>query len=318
MAESTTTEKVICMPSENRCDPMAWMAMANNNGWNNNPFIWLIFMAWMNNGGWGNWNGNGGYTQHADLSRQLQTLQGTVVDNHNNDLALQAINGNREALGQLAQTFNTDLGNIQMAVSSVKAAIESVGGAVGYTSESIKNAIALGDKDIMKQICDCCCSTKSMIADGFNQTQRTMLDGFNQTQRTIMEGFNGTQREILNGNYQSQLATERQTGVLGSKIDNFAAQNALSNCQQTNALERSIEGVRQSVVSGFSQVGYQMAADKAEIIQNNTYQTQRVLDAICQQSTQALRDQLADKDRQLQTQTIIAQLKKEAKCACGL
>ena len=39
MAENnSTTEKVICMPSENRCDPMAWMAMLNNGSLNGNNF----------------------------------------------------------------------------------------------------------------------------------------------------------------------------------------------------------------------------------------------------------------------------------------
>jgi hypothetical protein len=46
-----------------------------------------------------------------------------VNNNHNNNLALQAINGNREALGQLAQTFNTDLAAITAAVSNVQSAI---------------------------------------------------------------------------------------------------------------------------------------------------------------------------------------------------
>lgn len=256
------------------------MALMNGGGnWNNNPFIWLIFMAWMN-GGNGFWNNRG---SEGDLSRQLQTIQGTVVDNHNNDLALQAINGSRDAMGQLAQTFNTDFNSIQQAICSVKSAIESVSGAIGYTSESVKNAIALGDSNIMSKICECC---------------------------------NTTQQNILKMGYESQLATERQTGILGSKIDAFSSAVQLENCKQTNALERAIENNRQAIVSGFSQIGYQMAADKNEILRNNDIQTQRILDQMCANTNQQLRDTIAEKDRQLQTQSIINQMKSNG-CGCG-
>lgn len=236
---------------------------------------------------------DGGCEGNNYNSRAIATLQDTVNQNHLNQTVLDALGNNMGAVRELAQTFNTDIKTVQQGVCAINSSIQQVGGQLGLGIESVKNAVAIGDNGIIRQLCDCCCSTKTVIADGFNQTQR----------------------EFLNGSYQNQLATERQTGILGSKIDNFAAQNALGNCQQTNTLERSIENVRQSVVSGFSQIGYQMAADKAEIIQNGTAQTQRVLDALCQQSTQALRDALANKDRELQTQTIIATLKKE--CCCG-
>lgn len=315
MAENTTTEKVICMPSENRCDPMAWMAMLNNGSLNGNNFWGFIMTMWMMR-----FMGTGyGYGEGENYnSRAIATLQDTVNQNHLNQTVLDALGNNQAAIRDLAQTFHCDINAIQTGLSAISSAIQGVGGQLGLGIESVKNAVALGDNGIIRQICDCCCSTKMAMADGFNQTQRTIMEGFNGTQREVQNGFNQTQRELLNNGYQTQLATERQTSMLGSKIDNFASQNALSNCQQTNALERSIESVRQSVVSGFSQVGYQMAADKAEIIKDNTEKTQKVLDAICQQSTQALRDALADKDRQLQTQTIIANLKKDSKCSCGV
>lgn len=301
MAEVQIPEKIICTGNGNSDNLMTAM-LANGNLNGNNIWAYMMMMwmmRFMNGYGYGegeNYN-----------SRAIATLQDTVNQNHLNQTVLDALGNNQAAIRDLAQTFHCDINTIQTGISSISSAIQGVGGQLGLGIESVKNAVALGDNGIIRQLCDCCCSTKMAMADGFNQTQRT-----------IMEGFNSTQRELLNNGYQAQLATERQTSALGSKVDNFAAQNALSNCQQTNTLERSIEGVRQSVVSGFSQVGYQMAADKAEIIQNNTAQTQRVLDAICQQSTQALRDQLASKDRELQTLSIINQLKKDGKCNCNL
>lgn len=280
---SEVVDKILCTDgcNNNTAEMMALMNNANN--WNNNPFMMLVFLAFLGNGGFGWGNNRGDWQGNANLSRQLQDLQGTVTDNHNNDIALQAINGNRDAIGQLAQTLNTSVQNVQTAICSVKSAIEQVGGQVGYSAEAVKNAIALGDANIIQQMQNCCCQQKELI-------QRM--------------------------GYENQLATERQTNVLGSKIDAFAAQNALSNCQQTNALERAIEGNRQSIVSGFSQIGYQMAADKNEIMQNTNAGIQRIADIMCQNTTQQLRDQLAQRERELQTANIINQLKKECNCGC--
>lgn len=66
------------------------------------------------------WNGdsNGGENYN---SRQIAALQDSINTNHNNDLAMQALANNQDAVRELAQAFNTSLGNIQMAVCNVKA-----------------------------------------------------------------------------------------------------------------------------------------------------------------------------------------------------
>lgn len=315
MAENTTTEKVICMPSENRCDPMAWMAMLNNGSLNGNNFWGFIMTMWMMR-----FMGTGyGYGEGENYnSRAIATLQDTVNQNHLNQTVLDALGNNQAAIRDLAQTFHCDINSIQTGLSAISSAIQGVGGQLGLGIESVKNAVALGDNGIIRQICDCCCSTKMAMADGFNQTQRTIMEGFNSTQREVQGGFNQTQRELLNNGYQTQLATERQTSALISKMDTNHAADQLQQCQNHGSLISRIDQLANGVTQGFASIGYQMAADKAEIIQDNTAKTQKVLDAICQQSTQALRDALADKDRQLQTQTIIASLKKDGKCGCGV
>lgn len=292
-----TTEKVFCCDN-NPLNSMALGAMMNNGGFGNgnNPWAYIMMMWVMRM--WGNegWNrGVDGMTVGENYnSRAIATLQDTVNQNHLNSTVLDALGNNQAAVRELAQTFHTDINTIQQGVNAINTSIQQVSGQLGYGVESVKNAVALGDNGIIKQICDCCCSTKMAMA----------------------EGFNATQRELLNGSFQNQIATERQTGILGSKMDNHHSEDLLQNCQQTNTLERAIENNRQAIVSGFSQIGYQNEKNTSAIIQNNTAQTQRILDMMCQTNTQALRDLVADKDRQLQTQTIIAQLKKE--CGCGI
>lgn len=164
----------------------------NQNAWDN-PFIWLIWLAWMGNGGlFGN---RTDVAQNADLSRQVSALQDTVNTNHNNDLAMQAINGNSAAIAELAQTLNCDYNSMMMAVNNVKSSIDSVAGQIGYSTESIKNAITLGDANIMSKMQDCCCQQKQLIIEQGYQNQ---LATERQT-NTLQAGITDTRQAVVNG-----------------------------------------------------------------------------------------------------------------------
>jgi len=249
----------IMSANKSQCDPASMMALANSqNSWNNNPFMYLIWLAYL--GGGGLFGNRADAAQNADLSRQLQTLQGTVTDNNNNQIALDAINGNTSAVRDLAGVMNADFNSVQTAICGVKSAIEQVGGQVGYSAESVKNAIAMGDANIVSKMQECCCSNKLLVQQM---------------------------------GYEAQLRDQANTASITSRIDQLA--NGVQN--------------------GFAQIGYQNEKNTAAIIQNNTAQTQRILDQMCANQTQSLRDVIADKDRQLQTQTLLNQLGGNS-CGC--
>ena len=283
MADSDTMhtmEKIYCMPYNNGNDnntqllaelmnaknqgtdaaTMAALFSRNNDGWQNNPFMYLIWLAFFGNGGNGfGWGGNNNGENYN--SRQIAALQDTVNTNHNNDLAMQAINGNRDAIGTLATALNTDFNSMQTAVCGVKNAIEQVSGQLGWTGESVKNAIALGDRDIIQQICNTGC---------------------------------GTQKEIIKMGYESQLANERQTNILGSQIADFRSADQLQTCQQTNLLQGSIADVRSTIINGFAQTGYATQAQTDAIVRAGQENTQRLMDFInnhwVAESSQQLQD----------------------------
>lgn len=267
------TEKVYC--TGNPDNSATWAAM--NNGWNNNQFLYLILFALFGNNGW-----NRGEMGENYNSRQIAALQESVNSNHNNDIALQAINGNRDAIGQLAQTFNTSFGQMQMAVCGVKSAIEQVGGAVGYSAESVKNAIALGDANIMQQMQSCCCQQKELI-------QRM--------------------------GYESQLATERQTNILGSQMAANHSADQLRDCEYHGQTINRIDQLANGITQGFSATAYEAAKNTQAIIDAGNANTQRILDQMCANQTQTLRDIIAQKDRELQTASIINQLRQKG-CDC--
>lgn len=217
MAEEMTHEKIYCMPCQNDNSALWAAAMKNDsspaelaalmnggtNGWMNNPFAYIMFMmlfrGW--NGGWGEGSGEN-YN-----SRQIAALQDIVNTNHNNDLVIQAINGNRDAMGQLAQTFNTDFNNISTAVCGIKSAIEQVGGQIGYSSESVKNAIAIGDSSIISKMQECCCNNKMLVQQMGYETQLRDQQNTAALTSRIDQLANGIQQGFSQVGY----ATQQQT-----------------------------------------------------------------------------------------------------------
>lgn len=245
------TEKVFCYghPSayQNNNSALETAALMNggfngNQMWNNPMMylVWMWVMRYMN--GYGlDANGEGLNFN----SRALSQLQSTVDNNHNNDLVMQAIQGNVTAVHELSQTLNTDFNTMSQAICGVKSAIEQVGGQVGYSAERVINAANLGDLNIVQQLKDCCCQT---------------------------------QQNIIKMGYDNQLATERQTNTLASQMASNHAADMLQDCQYQGALMSRIDQLANGVTQGFAQVGYAAQQNTQAIIQNQTANTQRILD----------------------------------------
>ena len=101
-------------------------------------------------------------------------------------MLLHAINGNGNAISQLATTLNCDINAVQSAINSVQSQIQSVGNQIGMSGQQVINAIQAGNCQIASQIASCCCDVRTAI-----------------------------ERQ----GYEGQLATLNQTNTLGSKID---------------------------------------------------------------------------------------------------
>lgn len=165
------------MLQQRNIDPAYLLALQNNNGFGNEGmwFIWIIFMWFM-------WGGNG----FGGFGRNGAGLANEINNDYGRELLLQAINGNGNAISQLATTLNCDINAVQTALNAVQSNIQSVGNQVGMSSQQIINAIQAGDAGIASQLASCCC--------------------------TIRE-------EITRSNYENQIATSNQTNILSGKID---------------------------------------------------------------------------------------------------
>ena len=196
--------KVFMFPegAKNSIDPNLLMALNNNGGFGNGNWIWILFlwMIWGANG-WGG-NGFGGNNGTGFLANQLNNDAGR-------DLLLQAINGRADAAAQIASIINTGVETVKNGIFALQQGISNVGTQVGMSGLEVQNAIALGDANLSRQLCECCCENRLAIA---NQTAAL----------------------------QSSLAAH-DASVRLQLAQNEAA-DQLSVCQQTNTLTRQADG----------------------------------------------------------------------------
>lgn len=207
------TEKIYCMDKGNSCLETAALMNGGMNNWNNNPFIylvWIMMMRYMNGNGWGE---NGGAENFN--SRQLASLQDTINTNHNNEAVLAAMRDDQSAVRELAQTFNCDINTMQQAICGVKSAVERVGGEVGFSSEKVINGVLLGNKDLTSALQSCCCENKLLTTQ---QGYENRIATLNQTntlqagQTSIATAINEARSGLANGLQQgfSSVAYESQ------------------------------------------------------------------------------------------------------------
>lgn len=217
MAEETMVEKHYCydhpsayknndgliaaLMSNKSSDPATMAAMMNScNGWQNNPFMYLIWLAFFGGGAGFGYNRNG-------AQDQISTLQDTINSNHNNDLAMQAIKGNADAIGQLANAFNSDFNAMSLAVNGVRSAIDQVGGAIGLSSEKVINSILLGNKDLQSQIATCCCQNKELVQKMGYDNQLATVNQTNSIISRIDQLSNGISQGFSSVGYAAQQNT---------------------------------------------------------------------------------------------------------------
>ena len=155
----------------NKMDPNLVAALMNGrnnqdgfggaNGW----WLWIIVLFWLWGGrGFGNGFGNGGDCCANGLPAQLN-------NDYGRELLMQAIQGNRSAIDQIASALNCSTTQLQNAICNVQGAIDKVAGQVGMTSQAVINAVQQQGCEIGNQISSCCCNLSSLINQSTCQTQ---------------------------------------------------------------------------------------------------------------------------------------------------
>lgn len=218
---------------DHNSDLWPMMAMMNNGGMfgnNGGWWIWILLMFM-----WGGFGGNGwGRNQNGCCpctTEQLSTIQETIQDNHNNDLVMAAINGNRDAIGQLSTKLNCDFNTVNSGICAIQGAVDKVGGQVGFSAERVINAVNSGNCSIIQALKDCCCETQKDILAQSNALQR----GQDFINRSVERGFADT-----------AYATAQQTCELKEAIKDSTAQIlAGQRAAEMRELQNKIDTLRE-------------------------------------------------------------------------
>lgn len=210
-------------------------ASKNQDAWGGSGcwFIWVILMFWL----WGGNRGNGlfGNASADGIPNQLNNDFGREV-------LLQAINGNGNALSQLATTLNCNVNALQGAISNVQSSIQSVSNQLGLTGQQIINSIQQGNASIASQMAQCCCN----VTDAITKTNyENQLSNVNQT-NTLQNAINFVNSSVERGFSSTAYASAQQTCDLKNAI---AAQTTLINdkfCQlEMREMQNKIDSLRQ-------------------------------------------------------------------------
>lgn len=149
-------------------DPNVLLAAKNNSGFGGEGgwFMWVIFlfflMGWGGNDfgfGFGNQNGN---------------LPNLINNDAGRELLMSAIQGNGNAIGQLATTLNCDINQVNSALQALATQLQGVGNQVGMSGMQVINAIQSGNAQLASQLAQCCCDNKLAICQQTNTLQSTI------------------------------------------------------------------------------------------------------------------------------------------------
>ena len=221
-------------------DPNLLVAMNGKNGgngWGNgSDFLWIIFLFFLfpllGRGGWG--NGFGGGNEGGCLSGA--GLANLINNDNGRELLMSAIQGNGQAINNLATNLNCSVGQIQQAINGVSAKVAEVGCQVGMSSQQIINSIQAGNCQIANQMAQCCCDVKGAIQQqGYENRIATInqtddLKSNANTQFNILGAKIDAQTQIINDKFCQLEMREMQ-----NKIDTLRAEKSaleLSASQQ--------------------------------------------------------------------------------------
>lgn len=234
------------LPSIRKMDPNLVAALMNGrnnqdgfggaNGW----WLWIIVLFWLWGGrGFGNGFGNGGDCCANGLPAQLN-------NDYGRELLMQAIQGNRSAIDQIASALNCSTTQLQNAICNVQGAIDKVAGQVGMTSQAVINAVQQQGCEIGNQISSCCCNLSSLINQSTCQTQGMITQqGFDNQLRTL-EQTNILQNGLNQGLANNREQATSQFNILSAKLD---AQTVMINdkfCQlEMREMQNTIAQLRE-------------------------------------------------------------------------
>lgn len=213
-------------------DPNVLACMRNNNGFGEGGwFMWIIFLFFLMGWGGNGWNGRNG-SQSELLSSQLN-------NDYGRDVLLQAINGNGNAVSQLATTLNCD-------INAVQASLNNISNSVGLSGQQIINSIQMGNSQLASQLAQCCCDNKLLATQQGYENRLAMQEQTCNLGSRIDNGTNAISAQIaaqttfLGDKFCDLEKREMQSKIDALREERSTLLNNINNSQQTAAIQQYV------------------------------------------------------------------------------
>lgn len=225
-------------------DPNMVAAMMNNRN-NGDGFgggygwFWIIILLIF---GWGGFGGNGFGGNRG--GQGLADLGSLVNNDAGRELLMSAIQGNGNAISQLASTLHCDQNALNAQISNLQTQLCNIGNSVGMSTQQIVNAINSGNCQLGNQLATCCCNIQDSITRGnyenqisnLNQTN-TLQNAINFVNSSVERGFSSTAYETAQQTCDLKNAIAAQTQVITDKftaLEMREMQNKIDSLREQN------------------------------------------------------------------------------------
>lgn len=249
-------------------DPNMVAAMMNNrnngDGFGNSAW-WIIILLIFGWGGFG--NGFGGGFGGRGTVQGLADLGNIVNNDAGRELLMQAIQGNGNAISQLASTLHCDQNALSGAIQNLSTQMCQLGNTLGLGQRDIIQQMLMGHQGIITQVCNCCCDLRAQIADFKGDLALQMCQQTNTLQSTINTLSTGVERGFAATNY----AFADQTCQLKNEINALKQYVGDQFCQdRMEQMRRENQNLRDQVQA------YQLSASQQTQTANIVSQLQPV------------------------------------------
>lgn len=227
-------------------------ALRNNDDgvWGGNGGLLWIFLLILF-GGWGNGFNNRGQagqlTNDAAITGAVDAaIQRARADGISDSMLMEAVKGNQTVIQTLANTFNTDISNVQQSLCALNGGIDKLSGQIGLSGQQVINAIQMGNMNLVQQLMSCCCDTKTLITQQAHETQLATMEQTNTLSDRMQTGFSDIRQIIDNQTAQmtagfqgiKDMFTQNKIDSLQAEVNRLQA-NA-NNSTQTAYLQNYI------------------------------------------------------------------------------
>lgn len=243
MADEMTPVYCTNCPTGNDLATVAALSNSNNGMWNN-PFIYLVWLMFAQRFGFGGGYGSG----YGPSNGLVESTQTTLVTDKLNSLSSQ-MNNNQ----------NTNL--IMDAINGNHEALHTLSATLGVDYATLNGAI-------------------NSVQNAITQVGGTVGMSAERVINSIILGNKDLTAALQSCCCENKMLGLQNTNAIQNQASAIAAQDQLQRSQIAAGTYSKIDDVRNTLLNGFSTIGYQNAQHTSEIIQANNANTQRIIDQL--------------------------------------